>query len=200
MTFVLEEGIGRHDASAYADADFTREYATGRHLVALLGVNDEAIEAALTRAADYIEGRWSTSFIGRKKTSTQALSWPRDYAYDERGILITGIPVMLKRANVVMAERALSLEKLIPDPPSPFPVADADGTVSQVTGGQVVSERKKVGDLETATTYAGAIAGRAQLVTSTTVGGVAAQEFPEVKLLLRKLLKGGADGSTFTRY
>jgi len=200
MNFVPDQGVGRHDSNSYVDIDFARDYGAERHRPALQALTDEQLQAVLVRATDYIDNRWAQAFIGSRSTSTQALSWPRSYAYDDRGILIIGLPPQLQKATVEMAERAISLDRLVPDPPSPFPIADADGVVAEVTSGQVVSTRKKVGDLEIATTYSGSIGGVTQPVTSTYVGGVAAQEFPEVVLLLKPLVRGGSGSTSFIRY
>lgn len=200
MNFVLEDGAARHDANSYADPDFAREYASERHRPILLALTEEQLNAALVRATDYIDGRWAQTFIGTRKTSTQALAWPRDYAYDERGILITVIPTQLKKATVEMAERATQLDKLVPDPPSPYPVADADGTVADVTSGQLVSIRQKVDTLETEKHFTGSVSNQTRDITSAIIGGVSVQEFPQVKLLLRPLIRGMAGNSTFVRY
>lgn len=63
-------------------------------------------KAALIEAADYIVTlyRWPQSYVA---DSTQALPWPRAYAYDREGRQITGTPAQVKTANIEAARLAL---------------------------------------------------------------------------------------------
>lgn len=201
VDLVHELGAGLPNANSYADPDQARDYAAGRHRTTLQNLTEEQIEALLIRATDYIEQRWGRSFVGTPMTSSQALSWPRDYVYDELGELVTGVPTGVVRATIELAERAQGLDRLLPDPPSPYPVADADGVTADVTDGPLVSVRKKVDVIETQKTYGGAIGGVHRLPTATTLNGVSIQEFPAVVTLLRPWLKSGGSGaSRFVRY
>ena len=132
MAFVVEDGTAKADANSYvtiADAD---SYFADRGNTAWTGA-DAVKQAALVKATDYIEGRFGQRFIGSKKTTTQALSWPRTGAED---FADTIIPVGLRRACMEYAVRALSAE-LAPDLK-----VDASGLT-------VVATKKKVGPIET---------------------------------------------------
>lgn len=132
MAFVVEDGTAKADANSYvtiADAD---SYFADRGNTAWTGA-DAVKQAALVKATDYIEGRFGQRFIGSKKTTTQALAWPRTGAAD---FADTAIPVGLRRACCEYAVRALSAE-LAPDLK-----VDASGLT-------VVATKKKVGPIET---------------------------------------------------
>lgn len=132
MSFVVEDGTAKADANSYvtiADAD---SYFADRGNTAWTGA-DAVKQAALVKATDYIEGRFGQRFIGSKKTTTQALAWPRTGAAD---FADTVIPVGLRRACMEYAVRALSAE-LAPDLK-----VDASGLT-------VVATKKKVGPIET---------------------------------------------------
>jgi len=199
--FVHEIGAGLPNANSYADPDQARDYGAARHRNTLQNITEEQLEALLIRATDYIDQRWGMKFAGSPKTSTQALSWPRDYVYDELGALVTGVPADIVCATIELAERATGLDRLISDPPAPYPVADASGTVADVTDGAIVSIRKKVDTIETSKPYAGSIGGVHRTPTTGTLAGIAIQEFPAVKLLITPWLRGGNAGAdSFIRY
>lgn len=200
MIFVVEDGAARRNANSFAGLSFARSFASSRHLEGLLDATDEALKALLVRGADYIEQRWGQDFIGQRKTSLQGLSWPRDYAYDELGEVIDTVPLGIQIANVELASRAKVLGALLPDPPSPYPVADADGVTAGVTSGQIVSTRQRVGDIETSTTYSGSVGGSSQPITSKVVGGVSVPSYPAVDMLMRPFLIGGGRGQVAIRY
>lgn len=132
MAFVVEDGTGKPDANSYgavADAD---AYFSERGITTWAGTNDEK-QSYLIRATDYIEGRFSNSFIGTKKTSAQALSWPRTNAND---IPDNVVPVKLQRACFEYALRART-SALAPD------------LQVDPSGMSVVATKKKVGPIET---------------------------------------------------
>lgn len=132
MAFVVEEGTAKADANSYVTILEADGYFADRGNSAWTGA-DAVKQAALIKATDYIEGRFSQRFIGSKKTTAQALSWPREGAGD---FADTVIPVGLRRACCEYAVRALSAE-LAPDLK-----VDASGLT-------VVATKKKVGPIET---------------------------------------------------
>ena len=125
MSIVVEDGTGLANAVTYvsvADADayhsaFGNDAWTG---------TDAAKEIALRRAAQYIDARYS--FRGLRKTSTQALEWPR-VAYEPDGRLEEWPPTRLVHACCEAALRALS------------DTLQADASADSVT-------REKVGEIE----------------------------------------------------
>lgn len=79
-----------------------------------------AQKEAIVLGTDYIEQVWVPYFRGRKGSDAQGLYWPAEHAYDDRGKLITGVPVAVKKANAEYALRAQSAPLL----------EDDDGVVS----------------------------------------------------------------------
>lgn len=133
MAFVVEDGTGISNSNSYTSVDFANSYFADRNQAEWTGT-DEVKKAALIRATDYIELRFSNLFFGEKKVASQALSFPR---ISDR---FTEMPVSLQRACCEYALRALSA-KLLPDP-----VIDA-------TGQGLERIRERVGPIETETRY-----------------------------------------------
>lgn len=134
MAFVLEDGTGLGDANSICDIAFADAYFTDRGVTAWAGTN-VVKQAALIQATDYLENRFSNLFIGDKKTTVQALSFPR---------LNTGlaeIPVSVKRAVCEYALRVLTGTKLLPDPEI------------HASGQGLERTRRKVGPIENETRF-----------------------------------------------
>lgn len=132
MAFTVEDGTIVAGANAYVTVAYADDYHTERGNSLWTG-SDTVKQQAIVRATDYIDGRYSSRFIGYITDATQALCWPRtdaaSYDTDE-------IPEPLKRACAEYALRALS-QSLAPDP-----VIDASGYSKVVT-------RRRVGPIET---------------------------------------------------
>lgn len=109
-------------------------------------------------------------FSGGKDGGTQTLSWPREYAYDSRGNLISGVPDRLKQAISEYAVRAVS-EALLPDP-----------TVDPYAG-QITARREEVGPIKEEVRY-----------SFGTVGKFVFSPYPAADRLLRPLLLGSGGG------
>jgi len=128
MALIVEDGTGKPDANSYAAVADADAYFLARKNAAWIGTND-AKEAALIQASDYIEARYWGRFVGAQKTATQALSWPRtgagDYDDDE-------IPAALKNACIEYAVRALTA------PLAPDPVVSESGVAMVTTREEVV--------------------------------------------------------------
>jgi len=132
MAFVVEDGTAKADATSYVTIVEADEYFADRGMTGWTG-EDAVKQSALIKATDYIDGRFGQRFIGSKKTTAQALAWPRTGAAD---FADTDIPVKLRRACCEYALRALTSE-LAPDLK-----VDASGLT-------VVATKKKVGPIET---------------------------------------------------
>lgn len=138
MAFLQEDGTGLAASNSYGSVAGFRTYHQDRGAT---GVDestptDEVVEQMLIKASQYIDRRFGASFKGILGSSTQAMAWPRSYAYDERGVAYTLVPTVLEEATYEYALRANSAA-LWPD------------EVAQ-TQGKVVKE--KVGPIEV--TYA----------------------------------------------
>ena len=88
MALIVEDGTGLPDADSYVAVSEFETYAENYN-IDISSYSDESIEAAARKATQYIdrtyEGRWpGTKVNGRD----QALSWPRENAYDQTGELI----------------------------------------------------------------------------------------------------------------
>jgi len=112
MTIVVEDGTGLADAVAYASIATVAAYAAARGL-AFAGTDAEK-EAAAVLATDYLDVMFT--FIGSRKTTTQALAWPRTDASDSaEGIEIpsTVVPPAVVRACCALAVEARAGTTLI---------------------------------------------------------------------------------------
>lgn len=74
--FIPEDGSGVADANSYATLADANSYHTDRGNTSWTGTN-EAKQAALIKATDYIEQVYGTRFIGEQIDVDQSLSWPR---------------------------------------------------------------------------------------------------------------------------
>ena len=99
MALVVENGDGLSTAESYistADADTYIAAFKGADAT-WDGATSSAKEVAARQATQYIDGLYN--WIGEVYSSTQALDWPRNYVYDERGYLVEGIPTNLEQAT-----------------------------------------------------------------------------------------------------
>lgn len=132
MAFLAEDGTGLAEANSLCDVAFADAYFDDRNVVTWAGT-DPAKQAALVRATDYVESRFSGLFKGVRNSDLQGLSFPRDAT--------TEVPVGIKKAIAEYALRALTGTTLLPDP-----VIDPSGVGVERT-------RKKVGPIEKETRY-----------------------------------------------
>jgi len=98
MALIVEDGTGLSTAESYistADADTYIASYKGANAT-WDGATTAAKEIAARQATQYLDGKYA--WIGQIETSTQALGWPRAYAYDEIGALIDGLPTKLVQA------------------------------------------------------------------------------------------------------
>ncbi len=162
MAITIEDGTGLSNAEAYVSVADCDTYHSNRGNAAWTGA-DSVKEEALRKATAYLEGIYAQRFVGTKGSSTQALSWPRENAYDRDGVLISGnaLPQALVDAQAELALRALSGD-LAPDVSNP---------------GAIRRKRSKVGPIETETEYSG--------------GASDAKSYRLVGLLLRPILTHG---------
>jgi len=139
MTFTAEDGTGLSGSNSYTEVIFGDDYATLRGLDTWMTLNPTQKERALVRATDYIDKNFQ--FIGSKRTSTQALQWPRWEAYDPDGWTLSGIPVALQQATIEYAVRS-AIQELQPDPST------------NSVGGWIQEVEERVGTLLERTKYA----------------------------------------------
>jgi hypothetical protein len=110
MAITVEDGTIVTGAESYVSAATATTYHTNRGNTAWTGA-DAVKEAALRRAATYLDGRYRLRWKGaRVYPLTQAMEWPRAGVETEDGqaLDITTIPQRLKDAQCELALRALS--------------------------------------------------------------------------------------------
>lgn len=103
--------------------------------------DDEAIEAAIVRATDYLDQRFT--FVGKKRRGRdQTTEWPRSDARDRDQHYVNDIPPEVKEACAEYALRALAAE-LNPDPER------------NASGVAVLSKSEAVGPISESVTFVG---------------------------------------------
>lgn len=103
---IVETGAGVPGAESYlstADAD---AYLSARGHAAWPDLAQDAKEAALRRATDYMEAAYGPLWLFKRATEVQALSWPR--------VGWAGVPAPVRHACAELALRAAS-GPLLPD-------------------------------------------------------------------------------------
>lgn len=139
MTITVEDGTGLVNADAYiseADAD---TYFAAIANTTWAGATTPAKEQAIVKATRYMEKRFGIKWKGIIASSTQALGWPRNYVYDERGTeLDDQVPTAIAHACAEYAVHALTNDLI---PPVIYPVADG----APVPFGRINRKVEKVG-------------------------------------------------------
>jgi hypothetical protein len=155
MAFIVEDGTGIANATAYVDVAFVDSYHTDRLNTAWTGLSDTALkQAAIIKATDYIDYRWD--FIGDRKKAfeLQSLKWPRIGAWvrvDEKELLSNQVPLVVQYA---CAEYALLAVTLAPTVGVDLGELAPALTVDE-TGGKIIAKREKVGPVEEETKFSG---------------------------------------------
>lgn len=87
MAIIVEDGTGKSDAESYATVAYaiTRHANLGNTAWALLTTEQQ--EQSLRLATEYLVQKYRSAIQGARKTSTQALDWPRYSVYVD-GFLI----------------------------------------------------------------------------------------------------------------
>lgn len=103
MALVIEDGTGKDNATSYVTVAEARQYAQARGVT--LPAAEEAVEAMLVQAMDYLEAqRWR--YQGSKTyPGVQALQWPRSGVILDCHYRLASnvIPVELKKAQMQAA-------------------------------------------------------------------------------------------------
>lgn len=107
MAFVVEDGTGLSTANAYVSVADATTYLTDRDGAAWIAATTAVKQAAICEATTYLDSHY-TYANGMRKTSTQALMWPRSGAFDFEGYALDGIPQILKNACAELANFALT--------------------------------------------------------------------------------------------
>jgi len=78
MPLIVEDGTGRENAESYVALAFADDYHERFDNAGWADADEPAREAALRRATQYLDTRYT--FGGEPLTDTQALAWPRTLA------------------------------------------------------------------------------------------------------------------------
>lgn len=139
-------------------------------LALALTATSQGTSGALTALVGPVTNLGITAFSGGLDGGIQPLSWPRNYAYDQNGTEIVGIPDKLKQAVSEYAVRAVS-STLLSDP------------TSDSYGGRVSARKEAVGPIIEEVKY-----------DSGTVGTVIFTSYPAADRLMSSLLLGSGQG------
>lgn len=114
MAFTVQGDTPVAGANAYVDVAGFRAYWADRG-VDTTSSDDAAVEVAIVKATQYLDLRFE--YVGDRVDRLQDLEWPRQFAYNDRGDYVTGIPTAVKQATCEYAKRALAAD-LLSDPSS----------------------------------------------------------------------------------
>ncbi len=209
MAFVVEDGTGLSTATSYISEAFADTHHSDRNNTKWDDFTSIEKQAALIRATDYVDKRFSLRFIGFAQKREQALEWPRLDAFDRSGFAYSGdraIPAELQKAIAEYALRAAICGVLAPDPILPVPKqsmesgADDDRLATQ--SGAVIRKKERIGPVEEETWYETAASqsskAGARAVQSSLVDDFQIPAYPEADLWIEELLKP-AFGGTLVR-
>lgn len=142
MTFTVETGTGVTDANAYVAVAAANTYFAERGVASWEALDADVKQAAIIKATDYVDTRFGPRFLGTKLVTTQGLLFPRADLYDQEGNLITytsGLPKPFLKAVCEYALRAAT--------------GDLWNEPTLDKTGKIVGQRKKVGPIETETSF-----------------------------------------------
>jgi len=103
---VAETGSGLSTATSYCTIAFANAYLTNYGTpAAWTAATNATKETALMAATRALDLRYGGRWVGYRYSTTQALDWPRDYAYDAAGELIASdvVPLRVQQATAVLA-------------------------------------------------------------------------------------------------
>jgi hypothetical protein len=106
MAFVVETGSGSSTATSYCSESFATTYLADYGTpAAWTAANSGAKQTALMFATRALDLRFGGRWVGYRYSASQALDWPRDYAYDAAGELIASdvVPIRVQQATAVLA-------------------------------------------------------------------------------------------------
>ena len=161
MSFLVEDGSGLQNATAYVSVAFVDGYMNDRLRDDWASLSTNVKQGSIVRATDYIEWRFGTKFRGSRRSESQGLEWPRNSAFDNDDWLynnpLDAVPRQLQKACAEYSLIAARIGELAPNPPLPTGDETLDGTAStttESTSGIITAARERVGPLETETKYA----------------------------------------------
>ena len=158
MTITVEDGTGLPAANSFTSVSFADTFFADIGEATWAAAIEALKEEKLILATRYMSKRYGTRLKGIISSSTQGVEFPRDYIYDERGTLITGVPVKWQQACCWYARYAIDNDLI---PPIIYPVANG----APVPFGKVARVMQKVGPVTEDTYYASPGGGVARVST-----------------------------------
>jgi len=110
MALIVEDGTGKTDADSYiSQADATTYIGKYTGSTTWAGATSDNKDAALRRAAQYLDLAYGDKWKGQRKTEDQSLDWPRYNVLDRDGFYVDSdsVPVAVKNAQCEMAVEIL---------------------------------------------------------------------------------------------
>lgn len=132
MAFIVQGDTPIAGANAYLDAAAFRSYWIDRG-IDTSSYTDQQIQIAIVKGSQYLDLRFE--YVGERLSQDQDLEWPREFAYNDRGDTLTGIPSAVKNATAEYSHRALTTS-LLADPTvdgSGRPLKSKEETVGPLT-------------------------------------------------------------------
>ena len=138
MAIIVEDGTGKTDAESYISVADATTYFTNIGNTAWAALASDAVrEACLRKATAYMLGKYRPMWEGSRKSTTQALDWPRSlvpikdapnlYGGSQSYYDDASVPAAVAQACASLALRAATSDLL----------ADQTRTVSSVTVGPI---------------------------------------------------------------
>lgn len=144
---IVEDGTGISNANGYISIATADTYHALRSNTVWTDATESDKVSAIVLATDYLDYRWT--WVGSRKTATQALDWPRLNAVDSESILWTDeVPPVVRNACAEYALRVLGSGTALV-PLAPDPTTDESGKF-------VTLKREKLGPLEEETRFSDA--------------------------------------------
>lgn len=158
MALIVEDGTGLANADSLVSVAEADAYFVSRNVTAWAALSIAAKEAALRNAADFLVEQYETRWAGIRTSVDQALSWPRigvpaPYTQDSAILTSNVIPNTVKRAQYELA--------IIFATDNPY-----DPAGSETAGGALISEREKIGPIETEKKYSTSTSASAKVSTA----------------------------------
>jgi len=183
MAFTPEDGTGLTGANAFITTTFATGYFAEEGNADWAALTSTQMEQAIVKATRYMSKRFGTRLKGQISSSTQGVEFPRDYLYDERGVLIEGVPTAWGQACAIYA-LASTTNPLIPE--VIYPVADG----APVPFGKVQRKLERVGPVTEETYYATSGANASKVSSgSSLVDNDRMVQYPEADLLVAPFLR-----------
>lgn len=132
MAFTVQGDTPVAGANAYVDVSGFRSYHLDRG-VDTSTYTDAQVQVAIVKGSQYLDMRFS--YVGQRVDRLQDTEWPRQFAYNDRGDYVTGLPTAVKQATCEYAYRALT-SSLLADPTvhdSGLTVKSKEETVGPIT-------------------------------------------------------------------